>query len=57
MRSGECKVYRPVLSQRERSILYLIAEGYENQEIADELYMSEKTVRGTHDISSSELAL
>jgi two-component system response regulator NreC len=47
MQSGESKVYLPVLSERERSILYLIAEGYENQEIADELYISEKTVRGT----------
>jgi DNA-binding NarL/FixJ family response regulator len=36
-----------MITRRERSVLYLIAEGYENQEIADQLYMSEKTVRGT----------
>jgi len=36
-----------MITRRERSILYLIAEGYKNQEIADELYISEKTVRGT----------
>ena len=29
----------------ERAILNLIAEGYKNQEIANELYMSEKAVR------------
>ena len=29
---------------RERAILNLIAEGYKNKEIANELYMSEKTV-------------
>jgi DNA-binding NarL/FixJ family response regulator len=47
MPSRESKVYPPMISRRERSILYLIAEGYENREIADELYISEKTVRGT----------
>ena len=36
-----------MITRRERSVLYLIAEGYENQEIADQLYISEKTVRGT----------
>jgi DNA-binding NarL/FixJ family response regulator len=35
-----------MITRRERSILYLIAEGYKNQEIADELTISEKTVRG-----------
>jgi len=47
MPSKESKVYPPMITRRERSILHLIAEGYENQEIADELYISEKTVRGT----------
>jgi len=46
MPTKESKVYPPMMTQRERSVLYLIAEGYKNQEIADELYMSEKTVRG-----------
>ena len=36
-----------MITRRERSILYLVAEGYKNEEIADELYLSEKTVRGT----------
>jgi DNA-binding NarL/FixJ family response regulator len=36
-----------MITRRERSILYLVAEGYKNEEIADELYISEKTVRGT----------
>lgn len=47
MPTRESKVYSPVITRRERSVLYLIAEGYKNQEIADELYISEKTVRGT----------
>jgi DNA-binding NarL/FixJ family response regulator len=47
MPSRESKVFPPVITRRERSILYLIAEGYKNQEIADELTISEKTVRGT----------
>jgi DNA-binding NarL/FixJ family response regulator len=46
MPAKESKVYPPMISRRERSVLYLIAEGYKNQEIADELYISEKTVRG-----------
>ena len=36
-----------MITRRERSILYLVAEGYKNEEIADKLYISEKTVRGT----------
>jgi len=47
MPTRESKVYPPMITRRERSVLSLIAEGYKNQEIADELYMSEKTVRGT----------
>jgi len=47
MPSRESKVFPPVITRRERSILYLVAEGYKNQEIADELTISEKTVRGT----------
>ena len=47
MPARESKVYPPLMTRRERSVLYLIAEGYKNQEIADELYISEKTVRGT----------
>ncbi len=34
-----------MITRRERVILSLIAEGYENKEIADELYISEKIVR------------
>jgi DNA-binding NarL/FixJ family response regulator len=47
MPSRESKVYRPMITRRERSILYLIAEGYKNEEIAEELTISEKTVKGT----------
>jgi two-component system secretion response regulator SsrB len=35
-----------MMTRRERSILYLIAEGYKNGEIAEELTISEKTVEG-----------
>lgn len=35
----------PVLSEREREILDLIARGLKNQEIAKRLYLSPKTVR------------
>ena len=47
MPSRESKVYRPMITRRERSILHLIAEGYKNEEIAEELTISEKTVKGT----------
>lgn len=47
MPSRESKVFPPMMTRRERSILYLIAEGYKNQEIAEELTISEKTVKGT----------
>ena len=43
------KAYPSMMTRRERSILHLIAEGYKNHEIADELYINEKTVRGTQD--------
>jgi DNA-binding NarL/FixJ family response regulator len=36
-----------MITRRERSILHLLAEGYENEEIAEELTISEKTVKGT----------
>ncbi len=41
------RVYPRGITQRERSVLALMAEGYQDREIADELYMSEKKVRGT----------
>ena len=44
MRSRELKVNLQMITRRERAILNLIAEGYKNKEIADELYISEKTV-------------
>jgi DNA-binding NarL/FixJ family response regulator len=47
MPSRESKVFPPMMTRREQSILSLIAEGYKNQEIADELTISERTVRGT----------
>ncbi len=49
MASAEPKAYPSTITRRERSVLHLIAEGYRNQEIADELYISEKVVRGTQD--------
>jgi DNA-binding NarL/FixJ family response regulator len=35
----------PELTERERELLHLIAQGHTNSEIADALYISEKTVR------------
>jgi len=40
----ESKVNPRVFNRRERVILNLIAEGYKNREIADELSISEKNV-------------
>ncbi|MCP2239867.1 DNA-binding NarL/FixJ family response regulator [Thermoanaerobacterium thermosaccharolyticum] len=40
--SDECK---KELTDREMQILSLIAEGYSNKEIADKLFLSEKTVK------------
>jgi DNA-binding NarL/FixJ family response regulator len=42
---GESTTGLQVFTQRERLILRLIAEGYRNREIADELSISEKTVK------------
>ena len=44
MNSRQSKEDSQILTLRERAILNLIAEGYKNEEIANELYMSEKTV-------------
>jgi two-component system response regulator NreC len=44
MKSRQSKEDFQFFTPRERAILNLIAEGYENKEIANELYMSEKTV-------------
>ena len=41
----ESKVNLQIITRRERAILNLMAAGYKNQEIADELYISEKAVR------------
>lgn len=45
MPSRESKANLQIITRRERAILNLIAEGYKNKEIANELYISEKTVR------------
>ena len=45
MLSRRSKVNRHILTRREQAIPFLIAEGYRNKEIADELYVSEQTVR------------
>ena len=44
MPSRESKVSLQLFTQSERAILHLLAEGYKNKEIADELYITEKTV-------------
>lgn len=43
-RRGEAKTGAEVLTSREREVLQLIAEGYSNQAIAQELFISVKTV-------------
>ena len=45
MPSKDSGVNPQFITQREREILNLIAEGYKSREIADELYISEKAVR------------
>lgn len=39
-------VVQPSLSQRERDVLALVAEGYPNKEIARRLWITERTVKG-----------
>jgi DNA-binding NarL/FixJ family response regulator len=45
MKPRQSKEDPQIFTPHERTILNLIAEGYKNQEIANELYMSEKAVR------------
>jgi DNA-binding NarL/FixJ family response regulator len=45
MKPKQSKEDPQIFTPHERTILNLIAEGYKNQEIANELYMSEKAVR------------
>jgi DNA-binding NarL/FixJ family response regulator len=45
MKPRQLKEDPQIFTPPERTILNLIAEGYKNQEIANELYMSEKAVR------------
>jgi DNA-binding NarL/FixJ family response regulator len=45
MKRREPKVDPKTFTPRERAILSLIAEGYKNKEIANELHISEKAVR------------
>ena len=45
MPSKGSKANPQVFTRREREILNLVVEGYKNREIADELYISEETVK------------
>jgi DNA-binding NarL/FixJ family response regulator len=45
MKLRESGVNPKIFTPRGRAILNLIAEGYKNKEIANELYISEKAVR------------
>jgi DNA-binding NarL/FixJ family response regulator len=47
MERRQSKVNPMILTSRERAILKLIAEGYENEEIGDRLYISQETIRET----------
>jgi len=47
MKRRQSKVDPIILTSRERAILKLIAEGYENGEIGDRLYISQETIRET----------
>lgn len=47
MERRQSKVDPMILTSRERAILKLIAEGYENEEIGDRLYISQETIRET----------
>jgi len=44
MKPRRSKQDSQIFTPRERTILNLVAEGYKNEEIANELYMSEKAV-------------
>ena len=45
MKQRQPKGVSQILTPRERAILILIAEGYENKEIEDRLYINEKAMR------------
>jgi len=47
MKRRQSKVDPIILTSRERAILKLIAEGYENEEIGDRLYISQETIGET----------
>jgi len=44
MKPRQLKQDSQIFTPRERAILNLVAEGYKNEEIANELYMSKKAV-------------